>query len=27
MINENRKRLDDYDDHDREELNEEDLDV
>lgn len=26
MINENRKRLDDFDDHDREEINEEDLD-
>jgi hypothetical protein len=26
MINENRQRLDDFDDHDREEVNEEDLD-
>ena len=26
MINENRKRLDEFDDHDREEVNEEDLD-
>ncbi len=26
MINENRQRLDDFDDHDREEINEEDLD-
>jgi hypothetical protein len=26
MINENRKRLDDFDDHDRDEINEEDLD-
>jgi hypothetical protein len=27
MINENRKRLDDFDDHDRDEVNEDDLDV
>lgn len=26
MINENRRRLDDFDDHDRDEINEEDLD-
>jgi len=26
MINENRKRLDEFDDHDREEVNEDDLD-
>lgn len=26
MINENRKRLDEFDDHDREEINEDDLD-
>jgi hypothetical protein len=26
MINENRRRLDDFDDHDRDEINEDDLD-